>query len=194
VAHTRTPWARRGHTLGKTSVFFAGNEIRDLCMMLPYLPVRGRCASNNEKRRRMMRWVGLDWVGMGWGLEVGWGGVEVLTPRRNQSSQNLRFWQYLSGKISPLNFPEITCGIIAELSSFGRLSTNYFDPTASMVRAPRQIEYVGRDAKTTIREQNRAQCEIRSSYDRLPLKSSASCHISHLNFLVVKVTMRSRRP
>ena len=188
MAHTRTPWARRGHTLGKTSVIFAGNEIRDLCIMLPYLPVRGRCASNNEKRRRMRRWLGLDWVGRRGVLGgVGWCEVKVHLYRAGELCKT----QILAISVSPLNFPEFGSGIIAELI----LSDGATVPRiAQTLLSDQSLRVAWHCTETTIRSQNRAQCEIRSSYDRLPLKSSASCHISHLNFLVVKVTMRSRRP
>jgi hypothetical protein len=81
-----------------------------------------------------------------------------------------------------------TSSVFSDLSAHAAWPASHGHIT--LIRRPRCR---ARDAysiyKTTIQMENRAQCEIRSSWDRLPLKSSACFHIYHVNLLLVKVSV-----
>jgi hypothetical protein len=81
-----------------------------------------------------------------------------------------------------------TSSVFSDLSAHAAWPASHGHIT--LIRRPRCR---ARDAysiyKTTIQMENRAQCEIRSSWDRLPLKSSACFHIYHVNLPLVKVSV-----
>ena len=81
-----------------------------------------------------------------------------------------------------------TSSVFSDLSAHAAWPASHGHIT--LIRRPRCR---ARDAysiyKTTIQMENRAQCEIRSSWDRLPLKSSACFHIYHVNLLLAKVSV-----